>query len=182
MIRLILKYLKRALRLVLSVALMAFIAATPAAAKSEPAPEADEQGTSDGPEEDDPDYIPPNSTNMPMLLLPVVIEGRMSHYIFIGYRLVMNNELQVDTVNQEIAWIHDAFMRKLYKEDFSNHENWDRPDVPKLEAMLMRVANEILHDQLVKDVFFYSFRSELEPPPDPRAETAPPNKATSSGR
>jgi flagellar basal body-associated protein FliL len=181
MIRLISIYLQRALRLVLGVSLMAFIAATPAMAKSDPAPEADEHAASDGPDEDDPDYIPPSSTNMPMLLLPVVIKGRMSHYVFISYRLVVNNELQVDAVNQKIAWIHDASMRKLYKEDFSNPENRDRPDIPKLKAMLKKVANEILHEQLVKDVFFYGFRSELEPPPDPRAETAPPKKAASSG-
>lgn len=155
------------LRFVVAACLAASLAMslTPALAKS-PKPDAQgEEKKSDEPGPGDAGYVPPNSSNMPMLLLPVVLKGRMSHYIFVSYRLVMHNELQVDAVNQKIAWIHDAFMRKLYKSDVTDPHNSNRPDIPKLEALLKSVANEVLHDDLVDSVYFVNFMSEKEPPP-----------------
>lgn len=153
-----------------------------AAFASSPKPDADgEEKKSDGPGPGDEGYVPPNSSNMPMLLVPVVLNERMSHYIFISYRLVMHNELQVDAVNQKIAWIHDAFMRKLYKTDVADPHNPDRPDIPKLEAMLKSVANDVLHGDLVKSVYFVNFMSENETPQADQRRRGPEKKASSGG-
>lgn len=156
--------------------------AAPHALASTPKPEENSEKTkSDEPQPGDEGYVPPNSSNMPMLLVPVVLQGRMSHYIFISYRLVMHNELQVDAVNQNIAWIHDAFMRKLYKTDVADPNNPDRPDIPKLEAMLKSVANEVLHGDLVKSVYFVNFMSENETPQAAPRGGGRKKKAASSG-
>lgn len=165
----------------LAVSFVMSLASAPAFAKS-PKPDAhgEEKKKSDEPGPGDEGYVPPNSSNMPMLLVPVVLKGRMSHYIFISYRLVMHNELEVDTVNQKIAWIHDAFMRKLYKSDVADPNNPDRPDIPKLEELLKSVANDVLHDDLVESVYFINFMSENETPQaQPRGRAA--RKSASSG-
>lgn len=149
---------------------------------SSPKPDADgEEKKSDEPGPGDEGYVPPNSSNMPMLLVPVVLKGRMSHYIFISYRLVMHNELQVDAVNQKIAWIHDAFMRKLYKTDVADPHNSNRPDIPKLEALLKSVANEVLHGELVDSVYFVNFMSENETPQAQQPRRRPKKKGSSGG-
>lgn len=165
----------------LAMSLAMSLVGAPAFASS-PKPDADsEEKKSDEPGPGDEGYVPPNSSNMPMLLVPVVLKGRMSHYIFISYRLVMHNELQVDTVNQKIAWVHDAIMRKLYKTDVADPDNPDRPNIPKLEELLKSVANGVLHDDLVESVYFVNFMSENETPQAQPRGRASKKKASSGG-
>lgn len=174
-------YLRFVVTACLAVGLVMSLASAPTSAKS-PKPDAQsEEKKSNEPGPGDEGYVPPNSSNMPMLLVPVVLNGRKSHYIFISYRLVMHNELQVDAVNQKIAWIHDAFMRKLYKTDVADLENPDRPDIPKLEELLKTVANDVMHGNLVESVYFVNFMSENETPQAQSRGRASKKRASSGG-
>lgn len=111
----------------------------------------------------EPGYVPDHSTNMPMLLVPAKVNGRMSHYIFVSYRLVMHNELQVDTVNQKIAWLHDAFVREVFKTSPSDPKNANHIDKARVEERFKEIANEMLHGDIVQSVYFIETKSENEP-------------------
>lgn len=127
-------------------------------------------------------YVPPNSSNMPMLLVPVVIDGERSHYIFVSYRLVMHNELQVDRVNQKMAWLHDAFMRDVFKSNPVDPNNPHRLDVDLVNRRFREIAKGIMHDDLIKSVYLTNVLSEKEPVPDHRRVPTRLRKAkTSSG-
>lgn len=129
------------------------------------APHGEDKGE---PQPGDDTYIPPNSSNMPMLLIPVSIDGRRSHYIFVSYRLVMHNELQVDKVNQKIAWLHDAFMREVFASNPVDPNNPNRPDKDYLTRKFREIAKRVLHEDLVKSVYFTNILSEIEPLPEER--------------
>lgn len=140
---------------------LALLAGTSSASASS-APKADSQKESGEPQPGDEGYVPPHSSNMPMMLVPAVVNGRMSHHIFVSYRLVMHNELQVDTVNQKIAWLHDAFLREVYKINPIDPENSDHVDKALLEKRFKEIANEMLHGEIVDAVYFIETRSENE--------------------
>lgn len=125
---------------------------------------ADSHGEKDSePQPGDENYTPPRSSNMPMLLIPAVVDGRKSHYIFVSYRLVMHTEMQVDKVNQKIAWLHDAFLREVYKTNPIDPENSNQVDKTLLEKRFREIANDLLHDDVVKSVYFMSTVSEKDP-------------------
>lgn len=100
---------------------------------------------------------------MPMLLIPAVVDGRKSHYIFVSYRLVMHTEMQVDKVNQKIAWLHDAFMREVFKTNPIDPDDANLPNKALLEKRFKEIANDLLHDDVVKSVYFMSTVSEKDP-------------------
>ena len=156
---------------------LALLAGTPSAWASS-APKDDSRKESSERQPGDEGYVPPHSSNMPMLLVPAVVNGRMSHHIFVSYRLVMHNELQVDTVNQKIAWLHDAFLREVYKINPIDPENSDHVDKVLLEKRFKAIANELLHGEIVDAVYFIETRSENELI---KAEPAAQRRATKSG-
>ncbi len=115
------------------------------------------------PQPGDANYIPDNSSNMPMLLVPVMIDGKKSHYIFVSYRLVMHNELQVDRVNQKIAWLHDAFMRDVFTSNPVDPNNPHRLNEEYFNRRFREIAKDILHDDIVKSVYFTNVLSQKQP-------------------
>lgn len=155
---------------------LALLAGASSASASSAAKE-DSQKESGEPQPGDEGYVPPHSSNMPMMLVPAVVNGRMSHHIFVSYRLVMHNELQVDTVNQKIAWLHDAFLREVYKINPIDPENSDHVDKVLLEKRFKAIANELLHGEIVDAVYFIETRSENELL---QAEYAPPRRGKKS--
>lgn len=148
---------------------LSLISAVPSALAASPQKD-DGQGAAEDlkdknaePKPGDANYIPKASTNMPMLLVPVMVDGRRSHYIFVSYRLVMHNELQVDTVNQRIAWLHDRFIREVFTTNPVDPDNSNRLDRELIKRRFKEIGKEVLHDDLIKDVYFSSVHSEKEP-------------------
>jgi hypothetical protein len=165
--------------LVLSLALVSLVLPVPTFASAKPKEKNSSDELTTGDMEDE---IPDNSIVMPMLLVPAIVDGRKSHYIFVSYRLVVENQLQVDRVNQRVAWLHDAIMRDVFKSNPISKENPNRLDRKNLEGRIKDICKDILGDDIVQSLHFANVMSENDlrtPPPAPHR--GPKRKTGSSG-
>lgn len=164
--------------LVLSLALVSLAMPVPTMAASKPKDThgSDELNTGDGEDE-----IPENSIVMPMLLVPAIVDGRKSHYIFVSYRLVVENQLQVDRVNQRVAWLHDAIMRDVFKSNPISKENPNRVDRAVLEHRIKDICTHLLGDDIVQYLHFGNEMSENDPRIPPSRSSRKKKKASSGG-
>lgn len=109
------------------------------------------------------DLVPEASSAMPMLLVPSYVDGRKSHYIFVSYRLVLETQLQVDRVNQKVAWLHDAFMRDVFKSHPTLKDDPHKVDREYLVRRFKEISAKVLGDDIVIDLYFHSEMSEKGP-------------------
>ncbi len=108
------------------------------------------------------DNAPENSSVMPVLVAPVVENGKRLHYIYIAYRLVSARIGHVERIDAQIPILHDAFMRDAYRHSVTVAGEPDRLNQEGITERFRRIGAEILGEDIITDVYFMRIDKENE--------------------
>lgn len=121
--------------------------------------------TDDGKTPDEKDTV-----RMPYLVAPVSVDGRLSHYIFVTYRLRTVRPNMGDRIVLVSRYIEDAYLRFIHAERLSIEDRRDTPDLEALKPRLIAAANEALGEEVITDILI----DLIERPYDPSLGLPPP--------
>ncbi len=148
--------MQRGNRHILDIALAAilsvYLAAPGALAAGGGDKKADEQKETATSEAVPQEVVPENSTVMPVLVAPVVIGGRRSHYIYISYRLVAHKAGQIRRIETKIPYLHDAFLRDVYRQNVVRIDNPNLLDQEEINRRFKKVVADVMHEDSLKEV------------------------------
>ena len=124
------------LRRLAPIALVAVLAAGPAAAGGKPAGEAPVG-----------QYV-----DLQPVALPVVMEGRLVNYVFINVRLNLASNADTSRWRAKEPFFRDALVRAGHQTPFTLPNDPDKIDAPRLTAALMKAASAITGPNVIRSV------------------------------
>jgi hypothetical protein len=109
-----------------------------------------------------------NSVEMPSLIAPVVIDGKLSGYFYISSRVTANSATSAIAIREKLAFIQDAFVREvnLHPIQTADAAKLDRAE---LGRRLIGNARKVMGNSSITGIAFG------EGPKDPGIKFAPLN-------
>lgn len=111
--------------------------------------------------------LPQFSAVMPLLVVPVVVDGRQKHYLYIAYRLVVAKNNHVERIDANIPFLHDAIMRDVFRYGASMQPDGEELDPVATTARIKEMAEKVLESDIVIDVFYERVDKPGAPKPKP---------------
>ena len=143
------------LKITAIVALIMALSIAPAGAG--PAPKGDPKGKKEAASEE-PAVAPldPHLVFMPALAIPVVDDGTLIFYYYVGIQLRVPKLNQVPTVKEHVPLLQDAFIRFVHKHPVRAHDREAEIDKAGLVSELMPRVSAIVGAELVDEVIIES--------------------------
>lgn len=139
------------MRLLSALALIAILFAGPAWASGgskTKAPTAEsEQGTA---------FATPRtpSIEMPILVAPVVVNGEMDHYVYLGVTLQLVDDSHKSALLDKIPYLQDAFLREVHGPSIAHENDPSIVDEKGLIARLLAVCEKVVGANIVTGITF----------------------------
>lgn len=166
---------------ILAIAIL--ISASPALASGGGAePEAGSRAATDA--ATDPAAADPNVLEMPMLVAPVTVNGRLYHYAYMRVLLKAKDGSTADKARDKVPYIVDAMLRETHRESIALNGDPAAIDGDGLKKRLLVAAESIMGAGAFETI---SFRDTIQtddpnlnppPPEDPVPAPAAPAPAT----
>jgi len=99
---------------------------------------------------DKPPAVP--TVSMPMLVAPVMVNGQMAKYVYLGVTLVLGDESQKRVMLDKIPYIQDAFLREVHGATIALGEDPDVLDEEGLQRRLLAVCAKVAGPDIVKKI------------------------------
>ena len=94
------------------------------------------------------------SIDMPILVAPVVVNGEMHHYVYLGVTLQLADDNHKSELLEKIPYLQDAFLREVHGPSIAYNNDPSIVDEKALVARLLRVCEKVAGPNLVKDIAF----------------------------
>lgn len=94
------------------------------------------------------------SVNMPMLVAPVVVKGRLDRYVYFNVTLILPDDSGKRAVMDKIPYIQDAFLRDVHRQSIVLGDDPGVIDNEGLGARLLAICTRIVGAGIVKKVDF----------------------------
>lgn len=82
-----------------------------------------------------------NKIELPMLVAPVTVNGRLYHYAYMRVLLEAKDAATVETARDKIPYIIDALLREVHRESIALNGEPNEIDGDGLKARLLAAAN-----------------------------------------
>lgn len=92
------------------------------------------------------------SVSMPMLVAPVMINGQMDRYVYLGVTLILADEANKRMMLDKIPYIQDAFLREVHGATIALGEDPDVLDEEGLQRRLLAVCAKVVGPDIVKKI------------------------------
>ena len=100
--------------------------------------------------------LDPHLVFMPALVVPVVEQGRLIHYFYVGIQLRVVKVGKVPKVKEQVPVIQDAFIRYVHHHPLHAYEGEAHIDKAALAAALMPKVQELIDAELVEEIVIES--------------------------
>jgi len=94
------------------------------------------------------------SVDMPVLIAPMTVQGRLEGYAYLTVSLVMPSAGTIFEVRSKVPFLQDAFLRDVHKSSIVKAENPAEVDVEALRDRFIAHVNKIAVPGTVSDVVF----------------------------
>jgi flagellar basal body-associated protein FliL len=131
-------------------ACLAFACTGPAWASAEAKTEKAGEGKAGEGKGEKPPAVP--SVSMPMLVAPVMVNGQMARYVYLGVTLMLGDESNKRVMLDKIPYIQDAFLREVHGATIALGEDPDVLDEEGLQRRLLAVCAKIVGPDIVKKI------------------------------
>lgn len=121
------------------------------------------------------------TVELPMLVAPVSVNGRLYHYAYMRVMLEAKDSAIVETARAKIPYIIDAMLREVHRESIALDGDPAQIDGDGLKTRLLAVANTVIgqgsfvslsfRDTIqTDDPALNAAAAEANPPPEPTPE------------
>ena len=86
----------------------------------------------------------PASFNLTGVGLPIIVGGRVRHYVFAELRLHLGEGQTLDAVRAKEPYLRDALVRAGHRTPFVLADDWNQLDAAALSASLIRSADSLI--------------------------------------
>jgi len=94
------------------------------------------------------------SVDMPILVAPVVVNGEMDHYVYLGVTLKLVDDTHKSRLLEKIPYLQDAFLREVHGPSIAHNNDPSLVDEKALIGRLLRVCAQVVGANIVKDIEF----------------------------
>lgn len=94
------------------------------------------------------------SVDMPILVAPIVVNGEMDHYIYLGVVLQLVDDTHKSKLLERIPYLQDAFLREVHGPSIAHNNDPSLVDEKALIERLLRVCDEVVGANIVKNIAF----------------------------
>jgi len=94
------------------------------------------------------------SIEMPILVAPVVVNGEMDHYVYLGVTLQLVDDSHKSALLDKIPYLQDAFLREVHGPSIAYNNDPTIVDERGLITRLLRVCAKVVGPDIVKDIAF----------------------------
>ncbi len=100
--------------------------------------------------------LDPHLVFMPALVVPVVEQGKLVHYYYVGIQLRVVKVGKVPKVKEQVPLIQDAFIRYVHRHPLHAYGGEAHIDKAALAAALMPKVKELIDPELVEEIVIES--------------------------
>jgi hypothetical protein len=99
-------------------------------------------------------YIGPRipSILLPTLVAPVVVDGELHHYVFLGITLELTAPAHKKRMLEKIPYLQDAFLREVHRASIAKDNDPALLDEVGLKQRLTRASAAVVGDGVVQTV------------------------------
>jgi hypothetical protein len=101
------------------------------------------------------------SVNMPMLVAPVMIKGKLARYVYLNVTLVLPDESNKMMLLEKVPYIQDAFLREVHRGTIALGEDPDMLDEAGLGRRLLDACIKVVGPDIVKKVDFRDLATDF---------------------
>jgi len=94
------------------------------------------------------------SVDMPILVAPVVVNGEMFHYVYLGVKLQLSDDANTTAVLEKIPYLQDAFLREVHGSSIAFENDPAVVDEKGLVQRLLLLCEKIAGAGVVKNIEF----------------------------
>src|SRR6185295_3395074 len=91
------------------------------------------------------------SVDMPILVAPVVVNGEMDHYVYLGVTLQLVDDTHKSELLEKIPYLQDAFLPEVHGASIAYNNDPSIVDERGLVARLLRRCEQVAGANIVKD-------------------------------
>ena len=103
------------------------------------------------------------SVSMPKLVAPVIIDGELHRYAYLGITLLLEEGADRNKMLERIPYIQDAFLREVHGgNSIARNNDPSLLDIEALALRLTRVAAAIVGPNIVKNVEIHDSDDDLK--------------------
>ncbi|CAN7335446.1 hypothetical protein LJR219_001848 [Phenylobacterium sp. LjRoot219] len=84
--------------------------------------------------------------------MPIVIDGQLVNYIFVSVRMNLTASADTSRWRAREPYFRDALVRAGHQTPFTLANDYEKIDVPKLTASLMRTASAITGPNVIRSI------------------------------
>jgi flagellar basal body-associated protein FliL len=92
------------------------------------------------------------SVGMPMLVAPVMVNGQMARYVYLGVTLILVDEANKRMMLDKIPYLQDAFLREVHGATIALGEDPEVLDEEGLQRRLLAACAKIVGPDIVKKI------------------------------
>ena len=96
----------------------------------------------------------PADVELPRLLAPMVVDGRLNGYAYMTISLIPTSPGQVLAIREKVHFLQDAFIRELNRGSIVKTDDPANVDVEATKQRLMTRIHEVLPANTVEDLKF----------------------------
>lgn len=123
------------------------------------------------------------TVELPMLVAPVTVNGRLYHYAYMRVMLKAKDSGTVETARARVPYLIDAMLREVHRDSIALNGDPAQIDGDGLKTRLLGVANDVIgagsfvslsfRDTIqTDDPALNAAAAETNPPPEPTSEEA----------
>jgi hypothetical protein len=110
------------------------------------------------------DAKPGTRVDMPILVAPMIVHGRLLAYAYINSTVITNSADTSFKVRDKIPFIQDAFIRDVNGASIVDPKNTDKVDRPALQARLLADLRKVMGQEEIVSVSFSNLQiTQLRP-------------------
>lgn len=94
----------------------------------------------------------PSLIDMPIIVAPIVVDGRLVNYAFVSLRLDIADGRDPWKVREKTTYLRDAMIRAAHSEPLNDPDNPSQINREKAARVWMAAANRVLGDEAVREV------------------------------
>ena len=84
------------------------------------------------------------TVNITGVSLPVIADGRLRNYVFVGLKLNLKPGKSVEEVRAKEAWFRDAIVRTAHRAPFSVPGDWNRLHEGAIKAAMVAIGGVVM--------------------------------------
>jgi hypothetical protein len=94
----------------------------------------------------------PVDVELPRVLAPMVVEGRLQGYAYMTISLIPTSPGQILAIREKVHFIQDAFVRELNRGSIQKTDDPKAVDMEATKARLLARVQEVVPANSVKDL------------------------------